>query len=141
MVPGRGDRKPQLAFCVGETSGQMWRPDTAIFTRANRQRFYFRFTVHCENSLDGAFDSETGDAQERLLSSGNNGGVKNIFPILQLSTLSSCVNRIISAAATAYPVVAVRLLLLNANMRGIVLRSGLTQLTGENRHRALTAAN
>jgi|ERR1700677_2116634 hypothetical protein len=93
MVPGRGDRKPQLAFCVGETSGQMWRPDTAIFTPANRQRFYFRFTVHCENSLDGAFDSETGDAQERLLSSGNNGGVKNIVPILQLSTLSSCVEQ------------------------------------------------
>jgi len=57
MVPGRGDRKPQLAFCVGETSGQMWRPDRTIFTRANRQRFYFRFTVNCENSLDGAFDS------------------------------------------------------------------------------------
>lgn len=43
----------------------------AIFTRPNRQRFYFQFTVNCENRLDGAFDSETRDAQERLLSSGN----------------------------------------------------------------------
>jgi hypothetical protein len=31
-----------------------------------------------KTALDGAFDSKTGDAQEHLLSSGNNGDVKNI---------------------------------------------------------------
>ncbi len=68
MVPGRCNRKPQLALCVGEPPGKMWRrADRAIFTCANRQRSYFRFIVNFENQPKMVLSSlKTGDAQNRL---------------------------------------------------------------------------
>lgn len=48
---------------------------------------------------------------------------RTLPPILKFSILSSCVKVIVPAAAQVYPVTAVHLALLNANMCGIVLRS------------------
>jgi hypothetical protein len=71
MVPVVLTAKPQLAFCVGETPARCGAERIGLFSPAqNRQRFYFRCIVNCGNSLDGAFDSETVDAQDRLLSNG-----------------------------------------------------------------------